>query len=148
MDFFFNKDYSTDLSLNPDQDNILSIIDNVRNTIKSLSEKNPHFHLRSKFKQTLRDVYEFYVSLNVRPIQQSAPRSFIVILKKQVIVIVIVIIVFERVAVVDDVFYRVQYVYISVLPLSSEMTPCKIRRCRINFKMVVQYPAHILPPLI
>jgi hypothetical protein len=33
---------------------------------------------------------------------------------------------------------------ISVLPLSSEMTPCKIRRCRINFKMVVQYPgAHL-----
>jgi hypothetical protein len=55
MDFFFNKDYSTDLSLNPDQDNILSIIDNVRNTIKSLSEEqDPHFHLRSKFKQTPR----------------------------------------------------------------------------------------------
>jgi hypothetical protein len=60
MDFFFNKDYSTDLSLNPDQDNILSIIDNVRNTIKSLSEKNKT-HI-STYVQNLSKLSEMYMN--------------------------------------------------------------------------------------
>lgn len=60
MDFFFNKDYSTDLSTNPDQDNILSIIDGVRDTIKSLSETNKK-HI-STYVQNLSKLSEMYMN--------------------------------------------------------------------------------------
>lgn len=63
MDFFFNKDYSSDLSKNPDQDYILSIIDNVRDTIKTMSETNKQ-HI-STYVQNLSKLSEMYIN-NIR----------------------------------------------------------------------------------
>jgi hypothetical protein len=62
MDFFFNKDYSTDLSTSPDQDYILTIIDNVRDTVKTMNETNKN-HI-STYVQNLSKLSELYANNN------------------------------------------------------------------------------------
>lgn len=59
MDFFFDKDYSTDLT-RPDQEYILTTINNVRDTIKTMSEINKN-HI-STYVQNLSKLSEFYMN--------------------------------------------------------------------------------------
>lgn len=61
IDFFIDKDYSNDLNGVKKSDEILKMIDNIRNPIKSMDEKNKDFCV--KYIQNLSKLSSVYNSL-------------------------------------------------------------------------------------